>query len=445
MDPLSPQLGGEDTLHSALASIPDVSVIVLDTEMRIHALHGTALQRHGYVHERMIGQTLRQVMPLAVWRRLEPLCLQALAGETVTFGQASLDGKAVYESTFSPVVQAGVVVGATMTSRDVTAQATAEAELANASGRLQAILDHSPMAIYLRDTEERWIVANPEACGILGKSPEELIGRTLAETVDPGVYAHLAANDREVMNSGEARSFEELVPDSRSGQERHVWSLKFPIRDAEGCVVGLGGVSLDVTARERATRELAAARALFETAFASAPIGMLVSRVADDGSVEVIQCNPAFAAMVGREPSELLGSLGAAIVHPDDLGERRRMLDNVLAGRPASGELRFKHADGHDICALTAPSLTHGPDGERLIVLQAVDISERKRLDVQLQEVADRDSLTGLFSRRRFQEELEREVSRARRHGRPGARCCSTSTGSSRSTTRSATRPATSC
>jgi diguanylate cyclase (GGDEF)-like protein len=65
--------------------------------------------------------------------------------------------------------------------------------------------------------------------------------------------------------------------------------------------------------------------------------------------------------------------------------------------------------------------MTLGPEGERLIVLQAVDISERKRLESELQHLADRDSLTGLFSRRRFQEELEREVSRARRHGRPGA------------------------
>ena len=53
--------------------------------------------------------------------------------------------------------------------------------------------------------------------------------------------------------------------------------------------------------------------------------------------------------------------------------------------------------------------------------MQVVDISERKRLEPQIQEIADRDALTGLFSRRRFQEELEREVSRARRHGRPGA------------------------
>ena len=110
------------------------------------------------------------------------------------------------------------------------------------------------------------------------------------------------------MSSGEATSFDEIVPDARTGEARHVWSLKFPVRDAEGRGRRLGGVSLDVTDRERATRELAAARALFETVFASAPVGMLVSRVQDDGSVEVIQCNPAFASMLGREPSELLGS-----------------------------------------------------------------------------------------------------------------------------------------
>jgi hypothetical protein len=56
MHPLSPHLGGDETLQSALASLPDLSVIVLDTEMQIRALHGTALRRHGYVHDRMVGR-----------------------------------------------------------------------------------------------------------------------------------------------------------------------------------------------------------------------------------------------------------------------------------------------------------------------------------------------------------------------------------------------------
>jgi diguanylate cyclase (GGDEF)-like protein/PAS domain S-box-containing protein len=414
-------LVGVDVLHSALASIPGVSVMVFDHEMRIRAIYGAALQRHGYVHERMIGRRTPDVMPAAVWERLGPLYTQALAGKTITFEQRSDDKSAVYESTVSPVRRDGRVVAGTMTSRDITAQKAAERELSEASGRLQAILDNSPMAIHLRDLDQHWVVANAEACGFIGKPAGQLLDRSLLDTLPADVVEQMAAHDREVIASGEARSFDEFAADSRTGEMRHFWSQKFPVLDSEGQIVGVGGVSLDVTDRERATRELASARALFETVFASAPVGMLVSRVFDDGNTSVIQCNPAFARMLGREPDELLGPVGPVILHPDDQPVRQRMIGDVLAGRPASGEVRLMHSDGHDICALVAPSMIYDPDGERLIVLQAVDISERKSFEVKLQDQADRDALTGLFSRRRCQEELEREVSRARRHGRPGA------------------------
>ncbi len=159
-----------------------------------------------------------------------------------------------------------------MTSRDITAQVKAEAELAEANAQFaeanaqfQAILDHSPMAIYLRDREQRWVVTNAETCGFIGKSAEELAGRTMAETLTPDWVERMGAHDREVMETGEAQSFEEFAPDARTGETRHFWSQKFPVRDTRGEIVGVGGVSLDVTDRERAARELAAARALFET------------------------------------------------------------------------------------------------------------------------------------------------------------------------------------
>jgi diguanylate cyclase (GGDEF)-like protein/PAS domain S-box-containing protein len=180
----------------------------------------------------------------------------------------------------------------------------------------------------------------------------------------------------------------------------------------------LADVSLDVTTR--VARELTAAQALFETTFAAAPVGMLLGRAGKDGTLDVVECNPAFVLMVGREPAELLGRGAFSTMHPDSLDECQRLLDEALAGRPASGEVRLTHRDGRDIWALIAPAMTHGPDGERLVVLQAVDISERKSLEKRLRHLADHDALTGVLSRRRFEEELDREVSRARRHGRAG-------------------------
>jgi diguanylate cyclase (GGDEF)-like protein/PAS domain S-box-containing protein len=299
---------------------------------------------------------------------------------------------------------------------DLTALHDARAQLAQTSARLQAILDNSPTAIYLRDLEHRWQVVNPETCRIIGLPADELLGRSMGDTLPAEVFAHLSGHDAQVLEAGRAVTFDEVAPDARTGRTHHWWSAKFPVRDEDGEIIGLGGRSLDVTDREEALRELTAARALFEAAFEHAPVGKLISRMLDDGTTEVIKCNPPFAAMVGREPADLLGRSGAVVVHPDDLPERQRMIDEMLAGRTASGELRFKHRDGHDVWTLTRPAQVTGADGETLFVLQSLDISERKQFEGQLQWIADHDALTGLHSRRRLEEELDREVARVRRH-----------------------------
>ena len=122
-------LAGEGPLHSALASIPGVSVIVVDREVRIRALHGAALERRGYVHSQMLGKRVEDAMPKHVSERVTPLFENALAGQEVTIHQGSEDGGAFYESTFSPVRVNGQIVAATMTSRDITAQKLAEEKL----------------------------------------------------------------------------------------------------------------------------------------------------------------------------------------------------------------------------------------------------------------------------------------------------------------------------
>ena len=74
------------------------------------------------------------------------------------------------------------------------------------------------MAIYMRDLDERWIVANAETCGIMGCAPGELIGHPMAEAFPPEVYDRLSANDREVLASRAPQSFDEVVVDARTGR-----------------------------------------------------------------------------------------------------------------------------------------------------------------------------------------------------------------------------------
>jgi diguanylate cyclase (GGDEF)-like protein/PAS domain S-box-containing protein len=288
--------------------------------------------------------------------------------------------------------------------------------LATSEAALHAILEHTPAAVFMRDLEGRWVVTNPRLCEAVGRSAEDLRGEPISQTHSPREFEQFSADDRAVLEAGEAREFDVVYHDASKGEDRHFWLVKFPVRDADGTIIGLGGISSDVTDRERVQRELAAARELFEQAFEHALVGMMITQVDDDGSSEIVRCNPAFAAMLGHDAAELLGRRGAGLLHPDDLPERRRMLGDLLAGRPAAGELRFLHRDGHDVWALVASTMVESADGERLHVLQALDISERKVLEDRLRHLADHDALTGLFGRRRFEEELGREVARAHRH-----------------------------
>jgi diguanylate cyclase (GGDEF)-like protein len=108
--------------------------------------------------------------------------------------------------------------------------------------------------------------------------------------------------------------------------------------------------------------------------------------------------------------------------------ERERFAAQEALARVAHGDspvhvdLRFARGDedAHPVC-WTLIGLP-GPDGEIVHVLATgVDAVERDRLEAELRELTDRDPLTGLLNRRRFEEELDRHLTHGRRYGMTGA------------------------
>ena len=166
---------------------------------------------------------------------------------------------------------------------------------------------------------------------------------------------------------------------------------------------------------QRHVEELKESESRFHSAFTHAAIGMAL--VSTEG--RFIQANKSFCDMLGRSLPELLASQLPTLVNPDDLGALQGPVERLVKGELGSvhTEVRGMHRDGSDVWMSLNISLardwqfrTHN------LIVQAQDISARRRAEAELYHNAYHDSLTQLSNRTHFNEQLNRAIARVQRH-----------------------------
>jgi PAS domain S-box-containing protein len=127
---------------------------------------------------------------------------------------------------------------------------------AEARALLHIVIETTPGLIYAKDRQGRLVLSNAAVAAMVNKPGTELEGRTDREYLaDPVEAEMIMLNDRQVMEAGVTQEFEELA--GRAGGHPRVWlSTKTPMRDAAGQVVGIVGVSIEITERKLAEDRL---------------------------------------------------------------------------------------------------------------------------------------------------------------------------------------------
>ena len=142
----------------------------------------------------------------------------------------------------------------------------------------------------------------------------------------------------------------------------------------------------------------------------------VVSVVASDG--RIVYESDAMRRVLGHEPSQRIGHPFAEIVHPEDVALVRALFSGLLDQHNAEQtcEIRLRHADGSwRWVEAIGQNLTQDP-AIGGIVMNFRDVTDRKRLEQQLQYDAFHDPLTGLANRALFADRVTHALERAGRH-----------------------------
>jgi PAS domain S-box-containing protein len=273
--------------------------------------------------------------------------------------------------------QAGVAL---QQSKDELERRVAErtTELRASEALLRAVVDHTPDAIYIKDLSGRYLMINGAAAANLGRRVEEVTGRRTDELIEAASARVIRAHDRAVVAGGVSQTFEETLV--VGGEERVFLSTKFPYRSAEGEIVGLVGISRDITKQVRRERVLKEAQGLAHMGSWEWDVPRNEVRWSDE-----------LYRIYGVEPGAFVATFEAFLgqIRADDRERVRRAIEAAMArGGSFSQEEHIVRPSGEERVLASSGRVELNEAGEPVRLWGiCIDITERKRAEEEVLEL----------------------------------------------------------
>lgn len=355
---------------------PD-AICLVDLEGRILQLNPVAEALFALGSDMAVGQDLLSLFPPEDQERVAVLLRQTLLGSSHKAESTLVrpDGCRLDLSvTYIPAIVGTDVVGAYLMATDITQQMEVIRSLARSHGLLQALMDYSPAAIFVKEISGRYLFANRALSVHLGLTEEEIVGQTDVELFGQAVADHLMANDRALLEGGSQLETEERI--AVRGEYRTFLAQKFLFRDAAGNPQAICGIATDITDRKRMERQLQDSEERYRSLFEHSSDTV----IALDLDRNLINVNSPVEALSGYSPSELMGRGYLKLFPEVELPSVAELAQKASKG-PVRYEVRLRHREGRtvEMDCTAFPAVVNGNVTGIFVV--AKDITKLKRAE----------------------------------------------------------------
>jgi len=268
-----------------------------------------------------------------------------------------------------PIREHEAIHGAVVTFADITQRKGAEHALEHERSLLRALFDNVPDYIFVKDAHGRYLLDNVAHCHSLGKqSSEEVVGKTAADFFPKEQAKQIEQEDLTVLHTGHRVIDHEQAQTNPDGRQLWVSVTKVPLRDADGRITGLVGLSRDITERKRAEEE-------YHTIISTCADGFFTA----DAEGRLLDVNEAYCQLVGYTREELLKmripDLEASETADETAAHIRRVAE--------TGRDRFmtRHRCKNGRIVDVEISVTYRPVAGGRLYIFARDMTEHRRAD----------------------------------------------------------------
>jgi PAS domain S-box-containing protein len=138
--------------------------------------------------------------------------------------------------------------------REIVERQRIEGALRESEARISMLLENLPQKIFMKDRNHRWVSINEKLAQDFGIHPEEVVGKVNADLFPKELADKYYEDDKRIMETGQTEDFEERY----FLEDKMTWvqTIKTPVRDKSGNIVGLLGIFWDITARKNAEDQL---------------------------------------------------------------------------------------------------------------------------------------------------------------------------------------------
>ncbi|MBN1573895.1 MAG: PAS domain S-box protein [Deltaproteobacteria bacterium] len=328
----------EDKYRNLLSNIKDI-VYIMDGKGNFVFCNEPLENSTGYTVEEILNKNFAEFILPSSYKDAEEIFKKQLAGEDVGAFEMQIRNKrgetVILEIKERLVWEGDEVIEVHGIGRDITERKRMFDKIKEVQQQQKALLDSIPDMAWLKDKESRFISVNQPFGRSCNVSPEDLIGKTDLDVWPRDLAERYISDDLHVMKSREIKRVEEPL-EKFDGTRTWIETIKAPIFDDNGEVVGTVGVARDVTERRQIEEKLRENEERYRSLVEN--LNDVVFNVDLDGNFTYL--SPVIEQISGYKAEDFIGKSSANFIHPEDLPGFYEMLKNGMEKKKESYEFR---------------------------------------------------------------------------------------------------------